>query len=269
MGAGASTANPQDVNLLNDCLNEAKSRFRDDPNIIINDLQDSLLVELSSERLSALLPVLQVAIVKYTDERVNNISHTEACEAAVRAGRSVFSAGKTLRPVLSPSSPKGDFTSPNSFPPSPGPLPSPISQSQTIVATPTVATATSITTQPIVDEQTERIKNNNFDPMPTEEEKKKWRTPRVRGRGKVHRGPRNPVPQSKLFLSGLRSSYEEAEIGGGTMYTTEVSLYEDGTAELGNHDIGQRGRQVSVKHIYSPTYLSNNTRFSLPNRFIY
>mmetsp|Transcript_19248 Transcript_19248/g.22945 ORF Transcript_19248/g.22945 Transcript_19248/m.22945 type:complete len:436 (+) Transcript_19248:126-1433(+) len=244
MGAGASTANPQDVNLLNDCLNEAKSRFRDDPNIIINDLQDSLLVELSSERLSALLPVLQVAIVKYTDERVNNISHTEACEAAVRAGRSVFSAGKTLRPVLSPSSPKGDFTSPNSFPPSPGPLPSPISQSQTIVATPTVATATSITTQPIVDEQTERIKNNNFDPMPTEEEKKKWRTPRVRGRGKVHRGPRNPVPQSKLFLSGLRSSYEEAEIGGGTMYTTEVSLYEDGTAELGNHDIGQRGRQV-------------------------
>jgi hypothetical protein len=47
------------------------------------------------------------------------------------------------------------------------------------------------------------------------------------------------------MLAGLRSCFEEAEIGGGTLYTTALDLYEDGSCEFGSHDVGQRGRQVT------------------------
>lgn len=62
-------------------------------------------------------------------------------------------------------------------------------------------------------------------------------------RGRAQPEP-EPVTTAAQLLGGLRSYFEAAEIGGGTLYTTELSLYEDGTVELGNHDVGQRGRQV-------------------------
>jgi hypothetical protein len=260
MGAGASSASPQDVTLLNECLNATKSRYRDDPKVIIQDLQNdsSLWVNVSSDRLDALLPVLQAAISKYSDERVNNMSHTEACEAALVAGRSVFSAGKTGRPVLTPLPTQdlnkvqeeiSEFNKPlPAFPPTPGPALGSTTSTSNESNKPQQQSMLKVQTQQEVTTEEAVTSSSSFDKRserePTDEEKKKWRQPRPKGRTKVHRRPENLAKSAVVKLSGLRSSYEDAEIGGGTMYTTEVTLYDDGTAELGNHDIGQRGRKV-------------------------
>jgi len=67
------------------------------------------------------------------------------------------------------------------------------------------------------------------------------------GRGRFRRGDEAPPPPPKPMLFAQRAAYEAAEIGGGTVYTTELTLYEGGNCELGSHDVGQTGRQMHLR----------------------
>lgn len=226
---------------MTECLNSIKDSFQDkEPKVLISQLQSSFLNDIPIERLNSLLPVLEASVTKYCEERNNNkIEHVEACDLALNAGRVVFSTTKQKLPSLSSSLPPSNNE--NKAEENTSSIPSEVLPSSS-----TPFTMIGNDSKPL---PTSAATPSNDSNQYTDEDKKKWRAPKVRSKGKRRHRP-NPIPQSKLMISGLSSQYEEAEIGGGTMYTTEVSLYEDGTVELGNHDIGQRGRQVRIHYLF-------------------
>lgn len=99
MGAGASTAAPQDIALLEACVNALEDK-RCSAADAIDDLMASHLAHIVPERLDALKPVLEAAVQRYFGERTTQ-SHGSAVESALVAARSCFSSGK-LPPVHSP-----------------------------------------------------------------------------------------------------------------------------------------------------------------------
>mmetsp|Transcript_52754 Transcript_52754/g.104686 ORF Transcript_52754/g.104686 Transcript_52754/m.104686 type:complete len:403 (+) Transcript_52754:113-1321(+) len=204
MGAGASSAAPTDIALLNQCLDCLSARDLESTTAQVEKdvlLQAPFLAEVPEERMASLLPILEAAIEKYLMERRQAQAHAEACESALAAARAVFSAGKPLRPFAATSPQKHQAAVP--------------------------------------------VEDTAAGPMLRDSSSKQSKSP-SEAQGRRRRGRDAPAkPAAKILLSALRSCYEAAEIGGGTLYTTSLDLYEDGSCEFGSHDVGQQGRQVT------------------------
>jgi hypothetical protein len=258
---GASTANPQDASLLTNCLNSINDEYEAELSVLISKLKSTQLAELPQDRFDSLKPVLEASLSKYCSERKNNIDHDIASESAMIAGRTVFSSARKRLPSLSPTlsqsnedmgqSCSGHKSTEENI--SPGNNNNNYNNNKLSSADEDNNNSSSAVITRDLAAECRPLAASAPTPMMTttpdgiaitDEDRKQWRAPKARASKGRRRHKPNPTPPAKLLLFGICSQYEEAEIGGGTTYTTEISLFEDGTVELGNHDIGQRGRQV-------------------------
>eukprot|EP00614_Pseudopedinella_elastica_P013289 CAMPEP_0172601672 /NCGR_PEP_ID=MMETSP1068-20121228/21850_1 /TAXON_ID=35684 /ORGANISM="Pseudopedinella elastica, Strain CCMP716" /LENGTH=250 /DNA_ID=CAMNT_0013402751 /DNA_START=103 /DNA_END=851 /DNA_ORIENTATION=- len=236
MGAGASAA--ADARLLTICLDSIRTRADEEsPSVLIAEMRTTHLAELSQEQVDQLLPVLEAAIEKYLSSRRQGEHHGEAKERAVVTARAMFSSPKPLRPVSQSLETLPSLNSAEGAQLLGGGLAplAPIESGKNLQED--LAKAATAKARP--PDSPARVEPASTAPEP--EPVRADPPPRRRGRG---RREKTPPPPAAVLACASMSTFEVAEIGGGTTFTTELTLYEDMTCELGSHDVGAQSRQV-------------------------
>ena len=250
MGAGASSAAPHDIALLGAVLDSLRTRNAELAVAIVSDIRSTFLVALPAARAEALMPVLEAAVESYLEARSANpeTTHAEAKESALVVAGKVFASPK-LKPVVGGAAAAVASSDPTTVlapPPISGSSRSPLQPpgSDAVAVPPKTAAAVAVvppSTAPIVavppSAAVAGTPSNaavaasaaaapnatpaaapNASPSRSGSSMAERRRARIMGGGEPGGEPDALIP----FLVASRSAYEEAEIGGGTVYTTEL-----------------------------------------------
>jgi len=246
MGAGASSAAPHDVALLVAIIDSLRTRQAEGITSILEELRSVYLDALPAARSEALKPVLEAAVAKYLEARNadQNATHEAAKEASLAAAGFAMSKPKTdsqSSPKSSasrespPTSPDSNLVTakpppiPNTPPraqPSPG-APAPVNDSSEAPhvesgessLSSAVSTDTPIEASVAVSPSTAASPPS---PSPQPSRKGGRNTSSMAERRRARQGKETAAEPLVPFLVASRSSFESAEIGGGTVYTTEL-----------------------------------------------
>ena len=274
MGAGASSAAPEDVEILTSFLESLREDGK------LNEVTDAAVKAhleakigvgdyentedgLPSARRAMLLVILKAAAERYVEiSRLPNTIELESREQAMKVARALFSSGSPLKNRTSTirQSDKDDHMT---LSPNANQLPIKLATTLTSAGKSAEVLKEEVAANPIADPGAAvplPQSDSNADLDLTTIEGRATARRRARSKGPTgdrcddtrssggycsvtsHAPARLSVGQNggKLMLAGIASGFEDAAIGGGTHFVTEIALYENGEAELGNHDVSIR-----------------------------
>jgi hypothetical protein len=245
MGAGASSAAPHDVALLVAIIDSLRTRQAEASATLIEDLRRVYLDALPAARAEALKPVLEAAVVKYLEARKadQDATHEAAKEASLAAAGFAFSTPKSDSNNVSPKSAVSRESPPNSpdsdlVAAKPPPIPNTPPRAQASPAAPAPAnncleppaeSGNSSVAADVADTPTEAstavsptAAASPPSPSPQPSRKGGRNGSTMAERRRARQGKETVAEPLVPFLDASRSSFESAEIGGGTVYTTEL-----------------------------------------------
>lgn len=281
MGAGASSAAPEDVEILTSFLGSLREHGK------LNEVTDAAVKAhleakigvgddentedgLPSARRVMLLVILKAAAERYVEiSRLPNTIELESREQAMKVARALFSSGSPLKNRTSPIR-QSDKDNQMPLSPNANQLPIKLATTPTSAGKSAEVVKEEVAARPTADPGAAfpfPQSDGNADLDLTTIEGRATARRRARSKGQTgdsghdtsgsggccsvasHAPARISVGQNggKLVLAGIASGFEDAAIGGGTHFVTEIALYENGEAELGNHDVSIEQKFVIAK----------------------